>query len=524
MTNVPGTQAVRQPEAPESSEKQGNMMKRYVLAGLAALLFGNTALAQQSEDTLRVSFRNPLESTDYFFTTLRESVILQHHLYDHLLIRDPKTLELVPGLAEAYRWVDDRTLEFDIRQNVKFHDGSMLAAEDVAHTINSVIAPGVTPGVPSNYTWIESAEVTGPYQVRVRTKGIFPAALEYLANTMPIYPRTYKGKSQDAPHAIGTGPYRLVSQDASEYVLERFEDHYAASPKGRPAIKTLKIRIVPDAATDIAELLSGGLDLIWNVASDQIDGIRRLPDFEVTQAESMRITYLSMDAAGRSDKNSPLTKVEVRRAISHAIDKRTLVENLLPGASVIDTPCYPKQFGCSPEVARYPYDPARAKQLLAEAGYPNGVAIDFYWPTYRPRIWGEVIQSNLQQVGIDANMILVPVAQMQERARNNEIGFFYLDHGSYSINDASVLYSWFFAGGADDFARDPELQSLIGQSQATTDTDTRREIMYQVSKRAADQAYILPMSTFSTTYAASKSVKFDAFVDEIPRFYLYQWN
>ena len=499
-------------------------MNKYLIAALSAFLLSGPASGQKAEDALRVSFRNPIESTDYYYTTLRESVILQHHLYDHLMIRNPTTLELAPGLAEAYRWVDDKTLEFDIRRGVKFHNGTALTAQDVAHTVNSIIAPDTAPGVPSNYTWIESAEVINDYKVRIHTKRIFPAALEYLANTMPIYPKSYRGKNPTAPHAVGTGPYRLVSQNATEYVLERFEDHYAGSPKGLPKIKTLKIRIITDEATDIAELLSGGLDLIWNVAPDQISRIRQLSDFGVTQAESMRITYLSLDAAGRSKQDSPLTKVEVRRAISHAIDKKALVENLLPGASVIDTPCYPKQFGCSPDVVRYDFDPKRAKQLLAAAGYPNGFDINFYWPTYRPRIWGEVIQSNLRQVGINANMVLIPVAQMQQRARNSEIGFFYLDHGSYSINDASVLYSWFFAGGADDFARDTELQSLIEKSQSTTDASTRRAIMNDVSIRAADQAYIVPMSTFATTYAASKTLKFNAFVDEIPRFYLYQWN
>src|ERR1041384_7136506 len=160
--------------------------------------------------------------------------------------------------------------------------------------------------------------------------------------------------------------------------MERFEDYFKDSPKGRPAIKKLSIRFVPDDATEMTELLSQRTDWLWNFNPDQFENVSRTPFLQATRAESMRVGYLSIDAAGRTGADNPLTKQKVRQAIWHAIDRKAIADKLVTGGSrVPSAPCFPSQFGCDAEIAvPYDYDPAKAKQLLSEAGYPDGFEVE----------------------------------------------------------------------------------------------------------------------------------------------------
>src|SRR6185369_16139526 len=151
------------------------------------------------------------------------------------------------------------------------------------------------------------------------------------------------------------------------------------SPKGKPAIKNLQVRFVPDLATEVTERLAQKTDCIWNINPDQMDSINKVPFLQAVQQESMRIGYVSIDAAGRSGADNPLTKLKVRQAIWHAVNRQEMADKLVQGGSRVPmAPCFPTQFGCDADAAvKYAYDPAKAKALLAEAGFPNGFETEF---------------------------------------------------------------------------------------------------------------------------------------------------
>src|SRR5260221_685752 len=170
---------------------------------------------------------------------------------------------------------------------------------------------------------------------------------------------------------VGAGPYKVTRVDGVNQIdMVRFDGYYDGSPKGKAKIGKLVIRAVADAATEMAELLSGHADWIWNYNSDQFDQVGRMPNLQALRAESMRINFLQIDAAGRSGAGNPLTNVKVRQAILHAIDRQAFAKQLVQGDSrPLDAPCYPSQTGCDQTAAvKYDYDPAKAKRLLAEAG------------------------------------------------------------------------------------------------------------------------------------------------------------
>jgi peptide/nickel transport system substrate-binding protein len=375
------------------------------------------AQAQKSDNTLRIAWRDAIPDVDPYYNQLRTGLVLAHQAWDTLIYRDPDTFQIKPLLALSWKQTNDTTWEFELRPGVKFHDGSPFSADDVVYTINTVLAdPHVA--VPSNFSYLAGAEKIDDMHVRVKLKRIFPAALEYMSMTLPIWPKAYRervGTDAYGKAPVGTGPYKITKVDGiSEIDLERNDDYFDG-PKGHPQIARLVIHEVADAADEITEILAGRADWIWAFNPDQFETISRVPTLQAVRAESMRIGYIQFDAAGRTGADNPLTKVAVRQAIAHAIDRVTIARQLVQGGSrVLDAACYPTQFGCDQAVAtKYEYDPVVAKKLLAEAGYPNG--FDTELVTYVLPQYSGAIQNYLKAVGINARVTQLQVDAVVQR-------------------------------------------------------------------------------------------------------------
>jgi peptide/nickel transport system substrate-binding protein len=505
------------------------MRVRSIVLGLAlAAAIAAPATAQKAADTLRIVFRDAVPNVDPYYNSQRTGLVLAHQAWDTLVHRDPDSFDLKPLLATDWKLLNDTTLEFGIRQGVKFHDGSGLTADDVVYTLNTVSNPDSKVATPSNYNWIDKAEKIDEFRVRVTLKRPTPAALEYFALVLPIWPKAYREKVGAEGYAkapVGAGPYKITKVETSASVeFERFDGYWQGSPKGKPAIRRIVARFVPDATTEMTELLSGRVDWLWNMNPDQFDSVGRMPTLKAERAESMRIGYLSIDAAGRSGADNPLTKLKVRQAVWHAIDRETIAKQLITGGSrVPPAPCFPSQFGCDGEVAvKYNYDPAKAKQLLAEAGYPNGFDIELV--TYILPQWAASLQSYLQAVGIRAKLTQLQVAAAIQRAWRGETPLYAGSWGSYSVNDVSAVLPNMFGGGNDDYARDAEVQKFLVEGGSTNDAEMRKKAYSAAIRRITEQAYWVPLHTYVTTYGYSKQLNFKPYRDELPRFYLASWN
>jgi len=508
------------------------MNRRTLLGGLtlalSLLCVGQPAQAQKSADTLRIVFRDGVPNIDPYYNNLRTGLVLAHHGWDTLVYRDPGTFDIKPLLATEWKFVDAVTLDFTLRQGVKFHDGSSLTADDVVYTLNLISNPDSKVSTPSNFSWIDHAEKTGDYAVRVILKKPTPAALQYFALVIPIYPKAYREKVGPEAYAkapVGSGPYKIVKVDPGASVdFERFDDYWAGSPKGKPAIKNISVRFVPDASTEMTELLAQRADWIWQFNPDQFDQINKMPNLQAEKKESMRVGFLAIDAAGRSGAGNPLTNLKVRQAIWHAIDRQTIADKLVTGGSrVPPAPCYPTQFGCDGDVAvKYDYDPAKAKALLAEAGFPNGFETELI--TYVLPTWGAAVQNYLQDVGIKVKLSQLQVAAAVERSMRGENPLEFGSWGSYSINDVSAVFPNYFTFGSFDAQRDPELKRLVEEGGATNDLEKRHAAYAEAIKRETENAYWLPLFTYTTTYAYSRTLEFTPYSDELPRFFLSKWK
>src|SRR5215471_498940 len=369
--------------------------------------FATPAAAGKRDNSVRFAEEQAVDNLDPYFNNVRIGVILAHHIWDTLIYRDPNTGEYKGELATSWKWINDTTLELELRKGVKFHNGAEFDADDVVHTFNFVSKPESKAITTQLVDWIDHVQKLDRYKVRILTKHSFPASLEYLAATLVIHPHDYyakvgpKGMSEKP---IGTGPYRVVEHALGKYIrLERNPDYFAGSPKPRPSIERVEVRSVPDAQTQVAETVAGGLDLIMNVSRDQAEELRAVPRLQILSTDTEAIAYLQMNTL----PNAPapqLRDIRVRQAIMHAIDRDTMVKYLAGEAAyVLQTECHHGQFGCTDVgVPRYPYDPGRARQLLAEAGLSNGFDIDLY--AYTRRNEAEAIAGYLRAVGIRARL------------------------------------------------------------------------------------------------------------------------
>ena len=505
------------------------MKKRLLLAITSiALATGATGIvhAGKSDDTLNVAIDRELESIDNYYNTAREGIVISRMVWDALLYRDPATNEYLPNLATSYNWVDSKTLEFDLRKGVTFHNGEKFDADDVVYTLTYISNPenGAKPA--RNVNWWDSAEKLGDYKVRLNLTKEFPAALEFLSGPIVMYPNEYYaevGPEGMAMKPVGTGPYAVTSvEPGKRYKFKKNNNYHASSPKGQANIGNIVIRTIAESNTQLAELFSGGVDWIWKVKPDQAQRISAQGQFTVKNASTMRIGYLNFDAMGRHSEN-PMNDVRVRRAIAHAIDRESIVNALVGGESiVVHSLCFPSQFGCTQDVPKYDYNPEKAKQLLAEAGYPNGFETPFL--AYRNRDFAEAMINNLNAVGIKTNFEYLKYAAFRDKVQDGGSPFNFGTWGSYSINDVSAITSHFQSGGKDDYSKDAEVIKQLGIGDSSVDPQVREDAYKAALSRISDEVFMFPLWSYNTWYAFSKDVDFTPTSDEIPRFFTAKWN
>jgi peptide/nickel transport system substrate-binding protein len=499
-----------------------------------ACLTPGPAFAGKSDDTLVVAFQRSIDNLDRLFTVRREMLILSQLTDDGLFYADPKTLGYVPLAAKSYKYVDDTTLDVVIRDGVKFHNGGTLNADDVVYTYNLVLDKSFkTVQDKRVQRWLKSVTKTGPMSVRFKLKHPYPMALRDMAVSVQLRKKgTYDTKDPKKPNpdsqvaALNSnGPYKVVKfEPGKDVVLERFDGYYKDSPKGRPAIKRIIIRAIPDWGTQQAEIISGGVNWMYDVPSDVAQHIGKLSQVTALNGPSMRVYWISMDAAGYTGKDNPFTKLDVRRAVNYAIDREAIVKNIVKGTSqVINSACNPVQFGCYQDVPKYGYDPAKAKKLLKEAGYPHGFTFDLW--AYRERPVAEAIMADLAKVGITAKLRFVTSGALASARKSHEVPTYFASWGSGSTADTSMIVDQHWSLTTDrNLSGDKQVAEWVLAAEATIDPKARAEDYKKALTRIAEKAYWVPLYSGTLDYLVSSDLAFTPPKDGLPRLYLAHWK
>ncbi len=502
----------------------------FVMAVSAVVALGTAAYTVPKGQVV-VALGTDVFTLDPHMHNVRVMLIIGWHLFDNLISRHPTTMKPAPHLAESWRLVDELTWEFKLRQGVKFHNGEPFNAATVKYNFERVLTLDQKSPQRGNLDWLDRVDIIDDYTVRLITKEPHPIVPERLTNFQMI-PALYAkevGDTELAKKPVGTGPYRFESWTKGQRVVLQANTDYW---KGPPAVQTVVFRTIPEATMQVAELLAGGVDIIRTISPDQIPLVEASGVAYVSKAPILRVVYLSFDCLGRDPTSQVALKdLRVRQAIAHAIDPEGIIHHVLGGLAVrTATGVTPMHFGYEDHTARYAYNPKKAKSLLAEAGYGEGLHVNLH--TYSGSIIGqprvtEAIIGYLAQVGIavdnrhfdDVNIF----ASHQQAGKLNDLVLG--SWGSYSIFDADMLLHPLFHGSEPfTYCTDPALEALLERGRSILDQDLRKQNLLQAQRAIMNQAYWVPLYSQYEILGISKRLNYQAAGDEIIRVFDATWR
>ncbi len=499
----------------------------FIMSLVLWLVFQAMGVCCAKNDTLIVAYKSHIKTLGFSNPTTRKAFVLAHNWADTLVYRDPEKMALVPCLAESYRSVGTNCIQFRLRKGIQFHNGEPFNADAVKASFDYLRDVELMSSLP--YGFLKGVDILDEYTVRINTAVPYSIALEVIANILLIYPPKYLkevGWEAFGKHPVGTGPYRFKDwSNPSEIVFEA-NPQYFGGPKGKPMIPNLRIVMIPEELVRMEALLTGQVDLVrgGSVAPDQIHFLKANPGIKISKAETMRIFFLIMDATGKT--KTPFFKDKrVRKAMNHAIDKQTLVKKVLKGyAKTAHSVVTPLHFGYTKDVVNYPYDPAKAKELLKEAGYPNGFEVDLYF--IRDESVVEEIAEYLRRVGIKTNLVI----KKRWRDLYGEIvggnaPLIFLPTGGYSIFDAgAVLNLYFLMNSPRCLGSTWEVDRILKQADQTTDVGHRHGLLARAQKIISEEAFWVPLYYGNSIAAMNKDLNFNTSYDEIDRYFNAFWS
>jgi peptide/nickel transport system substrate-binding protein len=504
--------------------KEETSMKRWLpgvlILALAALVALPTAAAAQGKDTLTVALPSHAPTLDPHMHFERVGILVNINMFDSLLHRSAK-LEFEPSLAVSWKALNDTTWEFKLRKGVKFHDGSTMTAEDVKYSFDRVLEPGKEKKKSPQYgniRAIKDVKIVDADTIHLVTDKPFPLLLERVV-FFPIVPKKHIEKVGEeafgSTATVGTGPWKLVEWKRDQYIrLEAFDQHW----RGKPAFKYLVFRAIPEVATAVAELKTGGVDIIRNVNADLLPDLKAHPQTRISTTPILRVHYISLDM-----RNPPFDKKAVRQAANYAIDKQAMIQKMMAGlGKQVATVVQPAAFGFDPSVQPYGFDPKKAKALLAQAGYPNGVDITLHSSAVDWRPHFEALGQMLTEVGLrttvkmwDPGPAWNKFFQTEGKATNGQYGTW----GNYSVFDAdAVLHPLYHTepGGwiGKHYARVEGLDKLIDEGRSSVDQAKRKRTYAEIQRIIREEAPSIFLYTQNDTLGISKKVAYEARADE----------
>jgi peptide/nickel transport system substrate-binding protein len=506
----------------------------------AAAVAGAVATPALAQDrTLTIATGGSITSVDPHFFNAAPNSSLALHIFNALVDRTPDA-KFIPGLATSWRVVEPTLWEFKLREGVKWHDGRPFTAADVEFTYGR--APNV-PNSPGGFGGflrsIARIEIVDPHTIRFHTHAPNPILPIDLAAIFIVSKHVGEGAGTEdynsGKAAIGTGPYKFVRYEPNNRTeLVRNDDYWG----GREPWARVSYRFIANDAARSAALLSGDLDMIDQVASSDLERLKREPRTAVSETVGLRCVYLMPDFSrtGSSpfvtDNNgtplpaNPFLDVRVRQALTGIINRQTLAERVMEGqATATNQWLPPGTFGYAPDVTVPTPNVEHARRLLAEAGFPNGFKLTLHTPNDRFPNDSRLAQAIAQfwtRIGVQTQVDAVPWASFSARSNRQEFAIRLTSWGSttaeagYMLANIMMTYSRENRTGASNSGRfsSAELDRMTNAAVAIIDDAQREKALQDLVRWVGREVPIMPIVQLNHTWATKRGLTYAARMDE----------
>lgn len=468
------------------------------------------------EQVLTIGLPTDIDTFDIHNTTSSATEAVLTNMYSYLYKRTDQ-LELQPDLAESYEIIDDKTWEFKLKPGITFHNGDPLTAEDVKYTFERVAND---PSLKRNSYFVnfEEVEVVDELTLRIHTKTTEPLMLNRISrNGLGILPKKYieeNGLDHFLKNPIGSGPYQFKEWAKDSHItFTPYKDHFELKPEWDEVV----FRVIPETSTRVGELIAGGVDLIANVPPTEWDRVNDNDGTSITDGDSTRVMQLIV----RHTEGSVTADPKVREAIDLAINKEVLADHINKGAAIPTRTGTPFGVtGAHPELNNsFVYDPERAKKLLEEAGYKDGVEINLQSPNGRYTLDSDVAQiiaTMLEEVGFKVKLELMENSHyldVYDAHQNKEL---FLIGLSNSLFDGSHALEYFHTEGAKGMTdySNPEFDKLFDLSEENMNLEEREQQLQKMQEIVAEDRPNINLYQMKTAYGIRDHITFDASLTE----------
>lgn len=468
----------------------------------------STDAAKDSEKSKKTEIvfaqKADIVSLDPHATNDSPSANLTRQIYSSL-VKTNVDMEYEGDLAESWSILSPTEWEFKLRKGVKWHDGSDFKASDVKFSIER---QKQGPKVKHLVNMITEVKVIDDYTVVLVTDKPCGPLLANLAHSASrIVPEKACTEYGDkfAEHPTGTGPMKFVEWiPGDRVVLERFNDYF----EGQPATERLVMRVIPEGTSRTIALETGEVDLILDVEPVDKEKIESNKDLKLYEKMSNRTEWLSLN-----NKKAPFDNKLVRKAINHAIDKQAVIEVATDGRGMVaNTVIGPTVLGYNPDVPVYDYNPEKAKELLKEAGYPDGFTTTLWSSGDVRNRAAEVIQANLADVGITANIELMEWGAYLDKTSAGEHNMHLLGWSNLTGDGDGGMYPNFHsssqgAAGNKCFFENKEVDRLLEAGRTETDFAKRPKYYQDAQLIIMEEAAMVPLYFQPTEIGARADLK-----------------
>ncbi len=477
---------------------------------------------QSGEKTLIVATGVDITTLDPQAQPTRWDAIVASNMFDGLLARN-KEMKIVPALAEKWTVSEDgKTITFNLRKGVKFQNGESFDADVVKFSFERLMRPDYKSQSQGPFKGIlQEVKVLDPYTVALIFSKPNPVILPYLVSTAGYFfavpPKYIKEVGEDGfvKKPIGTGAFQFVQWQKDDRLILRANATYWG---GKPKVDGLVFRVIPEAGTRVAALLSGEVHIVSGLSPDDQPKIDASKIAGTQRVQSTRRIYIQWNKDTKA-----LQDVQVRQAISYAVDKAAIVKSLLGGNGYpMAAPVISFEFGANNDLKPYPYDPEKAKALLTQAGFGSGLSLTLDAPAGRYTKDKEVAQAvagYLEKVGIKMSVQVKEWATYTADEQNRRLSPLSLwGWGAGGLMDADLALTPFFTKiSARPYSvafTDPKAEELIIAARTEMNTEKRAAEYKEANRILHEQAGWLFLYNQADVYGVSKSVKWTPRSDE----------